>query len=164
LLVNRRRDPATSGNIVRSQLEHWTVFDPSAVVGALIDGFLQVGDVPAIDEVTVEAVASWITHRPHKRLFVTMPHIVEFVNAEEHFVEQGDEMDRMRGWARAISMAVDRIGHVGLVIWRVEVLAIPTGREEDLGTEATRASVGGKAIGFGCCWAIEVQAGIIDCG
>jgi hypothetical protein len=164
LLVNWRRDPATSGDIVRSHREHWTIFDPSTVVGALIDGFLQMGDVPAIDEVTVEAVAGWITHRPHKRLFVTIPHIVEFVNAKEHFVEQGDEMDRMRGWARAIIMAADRIGHVGLVIRRVEVLAIPTWREEDLGTKATRAFVGGKAIGFGCCWSIEVQAGIIDCG
>ena len=49
----------------------------------------------------------------------------------------------MCGRALAIVDAV-RVGHVGLVIGRVEVYAIPTGREKDLSPEGKRAVSVGK--------------------
>jgi hypothetical protein len=49
---------------------------------------------------------------------------------------------------RAVVVGVlGRVGHVGLVVGGVEVLAVPAGREEDLGTKAIRAGPVGKTAG-----------------
>jgi hypothetical protein len=48
-------------------------------------------------------------------------------------------MVRVRGWAAAVVDAVG-VGHVGLVIRRVEVYTIPAGREKHLGPEGRWAA------------------------
>jgi hypothetical protein len=111
----------------------------------------------------VEAIASRVAHRPYKWLLVTIPHVVKQISTEDGFIEEGDEVDRVRWWTSAICMAVDRVGHVRFMVWRIEVLTIPAGGEEDLGPEAAGTLVVGEAIGFGCCWPVVVQASIVDC-
>jgi len=67
-------------------------------------------------------------------------------------------MVRVRGRTVTVVDAV-RVGHVGLVIGRVEVYTIPAGREKDLSPEAV------WALGVGESWSLrhrrtmEVDAG-----
>jgi hypothetical protein len=42
----------------------------------------------------------------------------------------------VRGWAIATVGRLDRVGHVGLVVSRVQVYAIPAAGEDDLSAEA----------------------------
>jgi hypothetical protein len=65
-------------------------------------------------------------------------------------------------WVRGRTLTVvdfAREGHVGLVIRRVEIYAIPAGREKDLSPEAIRAVGVGKTRSLRHCRTIEVEAG-----
>ena len=62
------------------------------------------------------------------------------------------------GRTAAVVNAV-RVGHVGLVIGRVEAHAIPARREKDLSPEAIWAVGVGKALSLRHCRTIGVEAG-----
>ena len=68
----------------------------------------------------------------------TVVHLVVFVHGVPKFIEEGYEVNWMRGRAAAVIDAT-RVHHMGLVIRRVEVHTIPAGREEYLCSEAIRA-------------------------
>ena len=71
-------------------------------------------------------------------------------------------MDRVRSRARTVVVGVlGGVGHVGLVVGRVEVDTIPARWEEDLGTETVRALLGREAVGVGRSAAV-VQADVAD--
>jgi hypothetical protein len=92
----------------------------------------------------VEPVTSRITRSENERLGGTIPPI-EASGGVDDFVEDGDHMNGVGCRAGAVVVRVlGRVGHVGLVVGGVEVLAVPAGREEDLGTEAIRARPVGK--------------------
>ena len=83
---------------------------------------------------------------------------VELPYAKQNLKEYGDETVWVRGRTTTVVDAV-RVGHVGLVIGRVEVYTIPAGREKDLSPEAI------WAVGVSESWSlrhrrtIEVDAG-----
>jgi hypothetical protein len=62
------------------------------------------------------------------------------------------------GRALAVVDAV-RVGHVRLVVGRVEVLAIPAAREKDLSPETIWAARIGESWSLLLCRTIEVNAG-----
>lgn len=64
----------------------------------------------------------------------TVVELVERVYIEQNFIEDRDDMDWVRERAETVVDAF-RVGHVGLVIGRVEVYTIPAGREKDLSPE-----------------------------
>jgi hypothetical protein len=64
----------------------------------------------------------------------------------------------VRGRTATVVDAV-RVGHVGLVIGRVEVYTIPAAREKDLSPEARRAVGVGEIWSLRHCRTIEVDAG-----
>ena len=92
--------------------------------------------VPPVEEVGMQPVAGRVPVRQHE--LAASVQLVVWAHAIPHLIEEGYEVDWMRGWALA---AVDatRVRHMGLVICRVEVHAIPAAREEHLCPEAIRA-------------------------
>lgn len=147
LFIHRRGDLASIGESVIEQIEDVTVIDISTEVGAFRDSFLKKGYIPTIQEISVQAKSSIITLRKHKWLPGTIPVVLESIGVEDDFVEQGDEA--FGEFLRTFAIIIDRwIGHVGLVIWRVEIFAIPTRRKEDLSPKPIGAVLGGEAVGF----------------
>jgi hypothetical protein len=78
--------------------------------------------------------------------------------AKQNLKEDGDEMAWVRGRTATVVNAV-RVGHVRLVIGRVEVDTIPARREKDLSPEAIRA------VGVGESWSLRHRGTIgVDAG
>jgi len=95
----------------------------------------------------VEPVASRITLSEDERLGSSVPPI-EAGSGVDDFVEDGDHVNRVSCRARTVVVRVlGRVGHVGLVVGRVKVDTIPARGEENLGTQAIRADLVGKAAG-----------------
>jgi hypothetical protein len=98
----------------------------------------------------VESVSSGITHGKDKGLAISIPHVGKLVDVVQDLVEEGNHVNRVRGRARSvIGGTAAGVGHVRLVIGRVEVHTIPAGWEEDLGTETVGAVGGGHSPGLG---------------
>lgn len=138
--INRRRNNACLALSSSEQIENGTIREKTAVVSAGINSRLKGIDIPSVDEITVKPVASWVTLSKYERLAASVPHVGETGSAVDNFVEYGDHVNRVRGWARAVIYGTARrIGHVRLVIGRVKVDTVPARWEEDLGAEAVRA-------------------------
>ena len=79
---------------IGNELEDWAVLNAATVVGALIDGTLQVVLLPTHDEISMTAISGWVTLRPDEWLFITVPLAGEFVGVPDDLVEDGDEVNR----------------------------------------------------------------------
>jgi hypothetical protein len=102
-------------------------------------------DIPAVEEITVEPVASRITLSENERLGGAVPPI-ETGSGVNDFEEDRDHVNRVGCRARTVVVRVlSRVGHVRLVVGGVKVDAVPAGGEEDLGTQTIRADLVGKA-------------------
>lgn len=76
------------------------------------------------------AVTSGIAIGEHERLFVTVPHTFEALCVVIHFIEEGDKMHRMAfGATTSIVVPIRRVRDMSLMVSRVHILTIPTGRE-----------------------------------
>lgn len=132
IFVDLGRDLAALCSGVWVKIEYGAILNSTTVARACIDGALEKVTIPAHQEVAMEPVSSWITHRPDKWLTVSVPHVLELVDIPQDFVEDGYKMDRMGVRTFPVVVRTDRIGHVGLVIRSVKVLSIPARREENL--------------------------------
>lgn len=131
--------------------------DGAGAVGAGVDGFLEDLHVPSVEEVAVEAVACGVAVGEDKGVLGAVPLVGEGVGVVEDFVEDGDHVDWEVGWARAVVVVLGCwVAHVGFVVGRVEIFAVPAAGEEDLGAEATRAVVVGDAV---CLGLVGAEAG-----
>ena len=137
-------------------LEHWTVFNDAGLCSTRCHRAREYGLVPAIHEVAVQSVTGRVTIGEDEA--ATVVHLVERLYAEPKLIEDGDEMVWVRGRAAAVVDAV-RVGHVGLVIGRVEVYTIPAGREKDLSPETIWAVSVGESFSLRYGRTIEVNAG-----
>lgn len=149
LLGHGGRDDASLALLGGEEFENRAVGDEAAVVGAFVDGSLEEIDVPAVDEIAVHSVAGWVTHGEDERLARAVPHVCELVGVVKDLEKEGDEVDGVgsRAWTAVVGPAL-RVRHVGLVIGRVEVDAVPAGGEEDLSAETIGAVLGGEAGGL----------------
>ena len=120
--------------LVEVVVEDWAILDPAGFGGTFIDSALQVSDIPTVDEVAVVAVARLVTGGEDKGLLAVIPHVLELVGVPDDLVEDGDEALWVGIWTLA-AVDVAWVGHVRLVVWRVEVLAIPARREENLSAD-----------------------------
>ncbi len=87
-------------------------------------------------EITMESVSRGITLSKDKRLPTSIPLIRKVVGLIYELVENGDEMDGKSGWAITVVTGLYRVSHMGLVVRRIEILAVPAGGEEDLNADA----------------------------
>ena len=94
-------------------------------------------------KVSVEPIAGSVSHRVNKRL-LGLVRPFESSCAEDELEKDGDEWDGVGVRADAGVVVLSHgIGHVGLVVFRIEVLAIPAGRKVHLGTNAIFANTVG---------------------
>jgi hypothetical protein len=119
--------------------------DNARVVVAVRDCILESRDVPAVYKITMIAVTGIVTHGPDERLFVAVP--IEAGGVPDDFVKDGDEALGVACWA-GTSVGTGGVGHVGFVVGRVEVDAVPAGGEEDLRAESIRALDIGETVCF----------------
>lgn len=139
--------------ILKIRLECLALLDISSrLVAAGVNGLLQEGDVPAVEEVAVVAISGWVAKslmlasksmnqqhrgkkvemlfslpiRKYKRLLslTLCPEMIELIHGVHNLVEQIHQADGMAIWADAV-VHEGRIRHVALVVRRVEVLAVP---------------------------------------
>lgn len=128
------------------KVELVTVLDKTAVIETGVGSGLEDLDVPAIDEITVEAVAGRITHGKHKWLPAILGYPpVKVDGGVDDLVEERDEMYGVgsRAWTIVVRV-LSRVSHVGHVVGRVEVDTIPAGWEEDLSTNTVWAGLVGE--------------------
>lgn len=95
IFADTLRELAASGNIVIVHLEDWTILEPTTVIGAGVDSFLENVCLPAVDEVTVEPITRRVAIGPHERLLVTGPPAGEFVGVPDDLVEETDHVYRV---------------------------------------------------------------------
>lgn len=88
-------------------------------------------------------VSSWIAVRQDKWLLVIVPHVLEIIDRKHNLIKEGDEADRVSRRAFSTVNAIG-VGHMGFVICRIQILAVPTAREENLKTETAIKSVSTK--------------------
>ena len=135
-------------------LEHWTVLDDAGVCSTRIYRTREHAAVPAVHEVAVQSVTGRVTIGEDEAAFLG----VERLYAEPNLIEDGDEVLRVRGWASTVVDTV-RVGHMRLVIRRVEVYTIPAGREKDLSPKAIWAISIAETWSLRHIKIIEVNAG-----
>jgi hypothetical protein len=115
LLVNLRRNDTSLTLLGSEQVicDDRAVRQETAVVGALIDSALQSRNVPTVDEVTVESVASRVTHSKDERLAATRPLAAEVTSVVVNLVEDGDQVNGVRvGAAAAVIATTNGVRHV----------------------------------------------------
>lgn len=157
LLIDGRRNNAGLALLGSEEVEDITVGDETTVVGAGINGLLESVNIPSVDKVTVEPVASWVTLSKDERLAVSVPLVLEIVDAVEHLVEERDHVDGVGVGALAVvQRAAHRVSHVRLVVSRVKVHTIPARWEEDLSTKTVRAVCSRHARG------LRTRSGVIE--
>lgn len=82
----------------------------SGRVGTVVDGILEKSGIgPTHLEVTMEAKTAGITISPDPSASTI---VRELINGDDHLVEDGDEMDRMRGRTLSAVVNVGRVGHM----------------------------------------------------
>jgi hypothetical protein len=126
-------------------LEHWAVFNDTGHCSTRRHRAREYAFVPAVEEVTVQSVTGRVTIREDE---AATARLVDRARAEPNLIEEGDEMVWVRGRTETVVDAV-RVGHVGLVIRRVDVHTIPAGREKDLSSEAV------WAVGVAESWSLR---------
>ena len=124
--------------LVEVRGERGTVHDVPVRVGAVVDGVLEEIDVPTVLEVAVVSVARGVSVGEDPS--AGSPE-VEVVHGDQHLVEERDELDGVGVRTVAAVEVLDRIGHVRLVVRRVDVLAVPAGGEEYLGAQSIGTAV-----------------------
>jgi hypothetical protein len=107
------------------------------LASALSDGSLEGGLLPAVEEVGMEAETGGVTHREDPVVFASLE--VELAGVVDVLVEQENGLDGVSRGAFTSIRVTDWVGHVRLVISRVEILAVPARREVNLETETIRA-------------------------
>lgn len=127
-------------------LEHCTVLDDAGLCSTRRHRAREYATVPAVHKVTVQSVTSRVTVREDEA--ATVVYDVELLYAKQNLKEDRDEMAWVRGRTATIVNAV-RVGHVGLVIGRVEVYTIPARGKKDLSPEAI------WAVGVGESWSLR---------
>lgn len=143
--VDGRSNDTGRGLGAGEEVEDRAISDETRVVVAGVGGLLKSGNIPAVEEITVEPVASRIALSEDERLGGTVPPI-ETGSRVDDFVEDGNHVNRVSCRARTVVVRVlGRVGHVRLVVGRVKVDTIPARGEENLGTQAIRADLVGKA-------------------
>lgn len=109
------------------------------VAVTLVGDLLEDLDIPAVQEVAMEAVTGRITIAKDERLGVAIPVICEKIGGVQHFEEQADGLSGVAGTAWAVVVTPgSRIAHVALVVFRIEA-SVPATWEVKLRTETTRA-------------------------
>ena len=124
-------------------------------VWTVIDGVLKEVYVPSVREVAVMSISGRVPVREDPSAVAP---IVELVDGDEHFVEQGDEMNWVTIGAIARVESLNRVRHVRLVVGGVEVDSVPARREEDLRAQAVRTVVIKEAGALGPIRVIGVSA------
>jgi hypothetical protein len=147
LLTDSWLDLASIDLRVIEELEDVAVLNDTAQVGALGDSLLEGWYIPAVDEVSVVSVTSLIAVGEDKGVLAIDKLVGELRGIPDNLVEEGDEALGVRVGANAVVDAI-RVGHVRLVVGRIEVLAIPARWEEDLGTETVGAVDVGDLVGL----------------
>ncbi len=142
----RLENTCIGGCLVDVGGERRTVPDIGIVVRTTVDGVLEEVHVPAILEVAVVSVTGGVSVCEDVGAGAL---VVELVDADNHLVEQGDKLNGMTIGAVATVIVLDGIGHVGLVVRRVQVLSVPARREEDLRAQPVGAAVVKEVVTFG---------------
>lgn len=128
---------------------------------AVLSSTRQSAILPAVDEIGMIAIASFIT--VSKDEWLGTVHGLFTVRVKATSIPIDFHEDAWKGiWVcRIIACTLIRAlggeSNMRLVIRRVKVLAVPAAREVDLGPDATGASLGGQLIVAGA-YAVEVQA------
>lgn len=105
---------------------------------ALVEGSLEKSFVdPSILKVGMHPKTSDVPKREHP----TPRDVRELINTDKHLVENADKMNWVSVWTVSSVEILDGVGHMGLVIRTIKVLAVPAARKEDLGAHAVRALV-----------------------
>lgn len=130
----RHRELASSLRLVILQIEERAIADLARRVGTGIDRLLQKVRVPALDEVAVVAVPGRIAVG-NDELALAVP---ERVRVPDRLVEQRHE-PRLEAFRAHAIHDFARIGHVGLVVVGIHVLAVPARREHQLEADSVRA-------------------------
>lgn len=103
----------------------------------------------------MQTVAGRVACREHES--PTVVQLIEWVYTVPYLIEEGYEVVWMRGRALAVIDTI-WVSHMGLVIRRVEVHAIPAAREDRLGPEAIRAGRVCESWCLRLSWAVEIDA------
>jgi hypothetical protein len=136
-------------------LEHTAVLDDARGGRTLVHGAREHAAVPAVHEVCVQSVTGWVAVREDEATAVVQS--VESRHVEVHLVENGNEVNWVRGRAQAVVDAI-RVCHVSLVIRRVKIHTVPAAREKDLSPEAVGAIGVSESWSLWCRRAIEIEA------
>ena len=139
-------------------LEHRALRDIPRAIRAILHRARKHVAVPPVQEVAVQPVAGRVPIREHEPPAVVQ--LIEWVHIEPHFIEDGYDVDWMRGRALA-GIDATWVRHVGFVIRRVEVRTIPAAREEHLCSETIWANRVCESWCLILLWAVEVNAKLI---
>lgn len=108
-------------------------------------------------EIAMEPIPSRIAIGKHKRLLVRIP--FKHIRAIRNLVEEGQKVLWVGvGASATVEIAVLGIRHMALVILRVEILAVPAGREDHFRTYALGTFLVGQAGKF----AVSADAAVTD--
>jgi hypothetical protein len=136
LLLDRVGNHAIIGFLVGVKLKSCTLLDVAARSVALVDCLLEGGNVPSVDEVAVHGQSSGIAVGQDKGMLAVDPLVVPRLDVVQKLIEERDEALGMSGRTLSVVVAAG-VGHVGLVVCRVKVLAVPTTRHDNLQAEST---------------------------
>lgn len=135
------------------------------VAVAVVDRTLEHTVFPAVVEVCVVPVPGGITVRKYKGLVGVhrlRTNLVELAGVPVELHEDTGEVDGILGVQAVAAIRASRAeSNVGLVVGRVDVLAVPAAGEVDLRADAGRALLLGKAGVLGGL-AVEVEAEEVD--
>lgn len=149
LLINLWGDDTGLTLSSGKELKNVTVLDQTSVAGAAVSSVLKDVDIPAVDEVTVESVSSWVTLGEDEWLLGTVPP-VKPIGRVDDLVEDGNHVDWVRSRAGAVVVGVlGWVSHVRLVIGRIKVDTVPAGWEEDLSTKTVWAGLVRQVVALG---------------
>jgi hypothetical protein len=96
----------------------------------------------------VGAISGEVTIRPDKRLAAVLrpeAAVIKLASIPDNLIEELGNPNGVRRWARSTALegAARRVGDVAHVVLRVEVDAVPAGREANVGHDALLAGPGG---------------------
>lgn len=140
LLFNSRRHHTVLGLVLTEELERTALLYDARGRITRVYRLLENVNVPSVDKIPVQTITGWIPVGEDKWLLVVVPLVFESVGVKDDFVEHGYELYRVC-WGAFPKVNVDGVGHMGFVVWRIEVFAIPARREEYLDTKAAGGNV-----------------------